>query len=111
MSQILLGWPNGTLGLLLGTLVGLLIIYQAWRDSPWDVHDEYSYAEPSHLTFATAVPSLVLLGVLLTLLLGLGVLDKEIRGEFAMLGDILGVLLVPLTIWYVFHWSRRPRPS
>ena len=111
MSELLLGWPNGTLGMILGTLAGLMIIYQAWRDSPWDVHDDYSYEEPSRFSLATAAPSVVLLGVLLTLLLGLSVLDRGIRREFGVAGDVLGVLLIPLTVWYVFRWSRRPRLS
>ena len=111
MSQFLLGWPNGTVGMLLGTIAGLLIIYQAVRDSPWDIHDEFSYEEPARFSLIVAAPSLVLLGVLVALLLGLGVIDKDIRPEFGMAGDILGLILVPVTIWYVFRWSRRPRPS
>ena len=111
MTQVLLGWPNGTLGMLLGVLAGLLVIYQVLRDSPWDVHDDYSYEEPSRFSFGVAAPSLVLLGVMLTLLAGLAVLDKGIRWEIGMAGDVLGVLLIPVTLWYVFRWTRRPRPS
>ena len=88
-----------------------MIIYQALRDSPWDIHDELSYEEPARFSLVVAAPSLVLLGVLVALLLGLGVIDKDIRPEFGMAGDILGLVLVPVTIWYVFRWARRPRPN
>lgn len=111
MSQVLLGWTNGTLGMTLGAICGLMMLYHAWRDSPWDVHDEYSYEEPSRFSLAVAAPALVLLGVLVTLLLGLGVVDKDVRPELGLAGDVLGVVLVPVTLWYVAHWSRRPRPS
>lgn len=111
MSQLVLGWPNGTLGMALGAIAGLLMMYQAWRDSPWDVHDEFSYQEPARFSLAVAAPSLVLLSVLVTLLLGLGVVDKDVRPELGTAGDLLGLLLIPVTVWYVFRWTRRPRPS
>jgi hypothetical protein len=111
VSQLLAGWPNGTVGMTLGAIAGLLMMYQGWRDAPWDIHDEYSYEEPSRFSLRVALPSLVLLSVLITFLLGLGVVDKDVRPEFGLAGDLLGLLLVPVTIWYVFRGARHPRPS
>jgi hypothetical protein len=102
VSELLLGWPNGVLGMLLGTLAGLLIIWQAWRDSAWDIHDEHSYSEPSRLTIGYMAPSLVLFGVLLTLMLGVGALDRGIWPPFAITGDILGLILLPFAAYHVF---------
>jgi hypothetical protein len=109
MSEMLLGWPNGTLGMLFGLIAGLLIVGQAWRDKPWDVHDERSYDEPARWTPAVAAPSVALIGVLLTLVLGLGALDKGIQPTFAIAGDVLGLILLPLTLWHIWHLSQRTR--
>ena len=106
----LFGWPNGTVGMIIGTLAGLLICYQVWRDAPWDVHDEQAYQEPDHFSLAVAAPSLILLGVLATLVLGLGVLDRDIRPELGMSGDIVGLVLVPLSAYHFLRWARRPSP-
>ena len=48
------------------------------------------------VTLGVVGPSLLLLGVLLTLLLGLGALDKTIWPPFAFAGDLLGLALLPL---------------
>lgn len=96
MSELLLGWPNGSLGLVLGALTGLLLLLRTVRDSPWDLHGEHSYREPERVTLGVVGPSLLLLGVLLTLLLGLGALDKTIWPPFAFAGDLLGLALLPL---------------
>ena len=96
MSELILGWPNGTLGLLLGALTALMILLRARRDSPWDLHSEHAYREPDRVTLGVIGPSLLLLGVLVTLLLGLGALDRTIWPPFAFAGDILGLVILPL---------------
>jgi hypothetical protein len=106
LSELLLGWPNGVLGMLFGTLAGLLIIWQTWRSSPWDIHDEDSYKEPSRLTIGVMAPSLVLFGVLLTLMLGVGALDRTIWPPFAIAGDILGLIILPFAAHHVFFRKR-----
>ena len=107
MSSLLLGWPNGVLGMLLGTLAGLLIILQAWRDAPWDIHDEQSYSEPP-LSLRTLAPSLVLFVSLLTLLFGIGALDKGVWPPLAIAGDILGLIALPVSAYCVFTRPKRP---
>jgi hypothetical protein len=97
-----LGLENGVVGMLAGAVAGLLIMLQAWKTQPWDIHDEKSYAEPKRITLGAVTPSLVMLGALLTLLLGLGALDQGIDPKFAISGDILGVLLLPWSAIYVF---------
>jgi hypothetical protein len=103
VSELLLGWPNGTLGLLLGAMTGLLILLRTLRDSPWDLHGERSYREPERLTLGVVGPSLLLLGVLVTLLLGLGALDKTIWPPFAFAGDILGLVILPLAALHALN--------
>jgi hypothetical protein len=109
MSELLLGWPNGTLGMLLGFISGLLIIGQAWRDKPWDIHDSHSYEEPARWTPVVAVPTVALLGVLMTIVFGLGALDRDIDTRWAMVGDYLGLVLLPLTVWNVWYQSQQAR--
>jgi hypothetical protein len=109
MSEMMLGWPNGVLGMLFGSLAGLLIVWQAWRTSPWDIHDENSYLEPARLSLGVMAPSVILFATLLTLMLGVGALDENVWPQFAIAGDILGLVLLPFTIYYVFGRRRDPR--
>lgn len=105
MSELLLGWPNGVLGMLLGVVAGLLIIGRALRDAPWDVHDERSYSEPERLTATVLTPPLVLFASLLTLLLGVGALDKGVWPPFAIASDIIGLIALPFAIMHVARRS------
>jgi hypothetical protein len=92
--------------MVLGVCAGLLVIAQAWRDQPWDIHDENSYGEPAGIRLPVLLPSLVLFSALLTLLLGLGALDKGIWPPFAIAGDILGLVTLPFSALYVFKVIR-----
>ena len=97
-----LGLSNGVIGMITGMLAGLLILLQAWKTQPWDIHDEKSYAEPKRITLGAVTPSLVVLASLLTLLLGLGALDKGITPIYAIIGDFVGVIILPWSALYVF---------
>ena len=89
------GWPNGVVGMATGSLAGLLVLLHAIRQAPWDIHDERSYAEPKKLTIGVVAPPLVLFSALLTLMLGLGAVDRSIGPELGMAGDILGLIALP----------------
>jgi hypothetical protein len=108
MSEVLLGWPNGVLGMVFGTLAGLLLGYRTWRESPWDLHDEHGYREPAKISFAVIAPSLTLLLTLLALMLGVGALDKGIWPPYALTGDFLGLLALVIA---VTHLVRRVDPE
>ena len=94
MGLLIPGWTSGVLGMVLGTLAALLVIVQAMKRSPWDIHDEDSYQEHQGFSFDAIAAPLVLFTALLTLLLGLGALDETIWPPFAVIGDALGVLVL-----------------
>jgi hypothetical protein len=96
MSELLLGWPNGSLGLLLAALAGVIYLIHAWRMTPWDVHDEMSYREPKKLSLNAVAPSLILFGLLVAMIAGIGALDRGIWPPLAIFGDLLGLALLPI---------------
>jgi hypothetical protein len=95
MSQILLGWPNGTVGMALAMLAGIILMIHAFRTTPWDIHDETTYQDSGKFTISSIVPSLILFAILISLVAGVGALDKGIWPPIAIVGDILGTLSVP----------------
>ena len=106
MSDMLLGWPNGVLGMVFGSLAGLVLGYRTWRDSPWDLHDEHGYREPAKITFAVVAPPLTLLLTLLALMLGVGALDASIWPPFALIGDFLGLLALVIAVTHVLRGAK-----
>ena len=107
MIEPVLGWPNGVLGLILGIVAGTLMIVQAWRTSAWDIHEERSwYTESPRVTLGVVAPALILFSVLLTLLLGVAVLDRGIWPPFAIAADVLGLMLLPLAVAQVLKSAR-----
>jgi hypothetical protein len=107
MSELLLGWPNGVLGMIFASLGGILVMYALWRRSPWDTHDENSYPEPKRLTFDVLAPDIVRFGALIALMLGVGALDKHVWPVFALVGDFLGLAVLGLAIYYLLIGSRK----
>jgi hypothetical protein len=108
MGLLFDGAPNGVLGMLLGLAAGALLILRAWRRAPWDIHDENSYREPTRLTLSAVAPTVILFVSLITLLLGTAVLDKDgVSGWLTILGDVLGILVLPFTIVYLMRDARQ----
>ncbi len=93
--------------MIFASLGGLLVMYSLWRRSPWDIHDERSYAEPERLTFDLLAPDLIRFGALISLMLGVGALDQHVWPVFALVGDFLGLLVLSLAIYYLLVGSRR----
>src|SRR5215212_1594438 len=106
MSDMLLGWPNGVLGMVFGSLAGLMLGYRTWRESPWDLHDEHGYREPAKITFSVVAPSLTLLLTLLALMLGVGALDASIWPPYALTGDFLGLLALVIAATHVLRGAK-----
>jgi hypothetical protein len=103
----ILNWPGGLVGMLTGLAAGTLLIVSAWRRAPWDIHDENSYSEQTRLTFGTVAPTAILFASLITLLLGTAVLDKDgVAAPVAVAGDVLGLLLLPFTVFYLLRSAR-----
>ena len=99
MFESVLGWPNGVVGFFLGVITGLLMIVRAWRASAWDIHEEKSwYSEPARVTVGVVAPAAIMYAVLVTLLLGVAVLDRGVWPPFAMAADVLGMLILPLAL-------------
>lgn len=101
MGLLIPNVTSGVLGMVLGSLAGLLIVLQAWRNSPWDIHDENSYREPARVTLAVATPSIVMFLALATLLLGIGALDRNVAPHFAIAGDLLGFVALGFALTHL----------
>ena len=92
----------GLLGLITGLISGALMGARLLRDQPWDVHDERSYAEPTRITLGAIAPSLIFLLTLVTLILGLAAIDRDVNTIFGLAGDGLGLVDLLLTVVYLF---------
>lgn len=106
MSEMLLGWPNGVLGMIFASLAGLMIGYRTWRESPWDLHDEHGYREPARISFSVIAPSLTLLLTLSALMLGVGALDRTIWPPYALTGDFLGLLALVVATVHILRGAK-----
>ena len=73
-----------------------------FRDQPWDVHNENSYSEPTRLTPGALAPSVIFFLALVTTVLGLAAVDRDVNANLGIAGDGLGVLDLALTIIYLF---------
>jgi hypothetical protein len=93
--------------MLFASLGGLLVMYSLWRRSPWDIHDENSYPEPTRLNFEILLPDLIRFGTLIALMLGVGALDQHVWPVFALVGDFLGLLVLALSVYYLLVGARR----
>jgi hypothetical protein len=95
------GWTSGVLGMALGGLAALLIIVKTMKRSPWDIHDENSYQEHEGFTLNAVASPLILFTALLTLLVGLGAIDQNIWPPLAVIGDLLGLLMLVFAVYWV----------
>lgn len=109
MGLLIPGLISGVLGMVLGIVAALLVITQAMKRSPWDIHDEDSYQEHQGFSFDAIAAPLVLFTALLTLLLGLGALDETIWPPFAVVGDVLGVVVLLFSVFLVARNRARAR--
>jgi hypothetical protein len=101
MGLLIPGWTSGVLGMVLGALAALLIIVRTMKRSPWDIHDENSYQEHQGFSLDAVAAPLILFAALLTLLLGLGAIDQNIWPPFAVMGDVLGLLMLLFAIYRI----------
>jgi hypothetical protein len=98
---MLFGLTPGLIGLVTGVLSGAIVGLRLWRDKPWDIHDEHSYAEPARVTFRVVAPPFIFFTTLVTMMLGLGAIDHSIDQRFGMAGDGLGAVDLIVTVIYL----------
>jgi hypothetical protein len=98
-----IGITPGLFGLLMGTAAGTLLCAKFWRTKPWDIHDENSYSEPARLSVGVLAPSIIFFLTLVTMMLGLGAIDRDIDIRFGLAGDALGLANLAFTLFYLFR--------
>src|SRR6266581_2350582 len=106
MGLIIEGWTSGILGIAMAVLTVALLGLRVRRRSPWDIHDEESYKEHQGLSLDATGPPVVLFLVLVTLMLGVGALDKGIPMQYAVVGDAIGLVLLVFTATVLMRLPR-----
>ena len=101
-GAMIFGLTPGLLGLLSGLVSGAMMGARLLRDQPWDVHDENSYAEPTKLSIGALAPTVIFFVTLLTTVLGLAAIDRDVNPGFGLAGDGLGIINLLLTVAYLF---------